>query len=307
MAEWCFNHVELTGKSVCLDVAEQWICGDNAPRYRHALQQSMRLFLAGCAGLLKPVKSTQYEPYPALIPTGTGSSNAQNQAFEQWLGLLKSDAVLSSANIRQIEKLYHQSGLGPLKWENLTEVARGMMEPLIRERYVDWFGIAGASSVMDAGACWDRLAVFAEMTSACDMLMVLPTKLATELNGDSGFLQGVPVVSHFYSQRYGIVWPFGQNMDWFRESSGALALQFDTPWNPPSGDVMGALSVLFDCQVRHWYRGQGDGISGYDCYEGGEHVDSAPLERAQEVPELEEPAVITEQPSTQAALLLPAA
>ncbi len=57
MAEWCRNRFEITGKSVCLDVLIQWIEGNDASRYRHAIQQSILLFLAGCAGILKPVRS----------------------------------------------------------------------------------------------------------------------------------------------------------------------------------------------------------------------------------------------------------
>ncbi|EEC8124951.1 DUF1281 domain-containing protein, partial [Escherichia coli] len=50
MSEWCKNRFEITGKSVCLDVLTQWIEGRETPRYRHAIQQSIQLFLAGCAG-----------------------------------------------------------------------------------------------------------------------------------------------------------------------------------------------------------------------------------------------------------------
>lgn len=49
MSEWCKNRFEITGKSVCLDVLTQWIEGRETPRYRHAIQQSIQLFLAGCA------------------------------------------------------------------------------------------------------------------------------------------------------------------------------------------------------------------------------------------------------------------
>ena len=57
MAEWCRNRFEITGKSVCLDVLIQWIEGNDASRYRHAIQQSILLFFAGCAGILKPVRT----------------------------------------------------------------------------------------------------------------------------------------------------------------------------------------------------------------------------------------------------------
>lgn len=50
MSEWCQNRFEITGKSVCIDVLLQWINGADTPRYRHAILQSIQLFLAGCAG-----------------------------------------------------------------------------------------------------------------------------------------------------------------------------------------------------------------------------------------------------------------
>ena len=52
MSEWCHNRLEITGKSVCIDVMLQWINGTDGPRHRHAVQQSIQLCLAGAAGLL---------------------------------------------------------------------------------------------------------------------------------------------------------------------------------------------------------------------------------------------------------------
>ncbi|WFQ81602.1 hypothetical protein PXH59_17420 [Xenorhabdus sp. SF857] len=51
MAEWVTNQLDITGKSVCIDVMQQWVCGEEIPRYRQAVLQSLRLFLAGCAGI----------------------------------------------------------------------------------------------------------------------------------------------------------------------------------------------------------------------------------------------------------------
>ncbi len=33
MAEWVTNQLDVTGKSVCLDVMQQWVCGEEVPRY----------------------------------------------------------------------------------------------------------------------------------------------------------------------------------------------------------------------------------------------------------------------------------
>ncbi|GAB7269902.1 hypothetical protein DZS_12950 [Dickeya ananatis] len=44
MFEWCENRLDITGKSVCLDVFQQWVVGNCTPHYRHAIQQSIQLF-----------------------------------------------------------------------------------------------------------------------------------------------------------------------------------------------------------------------------------------------------------------------
>ncbi|EBY1783034.1 DUF1281 domain-containing protein, partial [Salmonella enterica subsp. enterica serovar Anatum] len=111
MSEWCHNRLEITGKSVCIDVMLQWINGTDVPRHRHAVQQSIQLFLAGAAGILKPVRTTSYPPCQGLVRAGTGLSTAANQAFESWLALLLKDAILDAETIRAIDRLYHQSGL----------------------------------------------------------------------------------------------------------------------------------------------------------------------------------------------------
>lgn len=57
MFSWCQNRLEITGKSVCLDVMQPWIAGTEKPLYRHAIRQAIKLFLAGCAGILKARQS----------------------------------------------------------------------------------------------------------------------------------------------------------------------------------------------------------------------------------------------------------
>lgn len=68
-------------------------------------------------------------------------------------------------------------------------------------------------------------------------------------------------------------WPAGHNVNWQRHTPNSLTLQMDTPWLPPSGEVVGEISAVFDCEVRHSYSEPVSGLSGYDCYDGGEHVD----------------------------------
>ncbi|MEQ1966487.1 MULTISPECIES: DUF1281 domain-containing protein [Xenorhabdus] len=273
MAEWCTNQLEVTGKSVCLDVMQQWVCGEEPPRYRQAVLQSLRLFLAGCAGILKPTKPQTYAPYPDLV-RGTAAPTAQNLAFEQWLKVLQDDVPLNSDNIKRIDNLYRQSGLGLLRWDSVPAPARDIIARLLTRQYTDWFGMVGWSETPDIGACWDKLNVFPTSAQPCDMLMILPTRLATEINGHSGLLTGIATPAQFYDAQYGMEWPFGHHVRWARRHVSSLIVCFDSPWAPPSAELMGALSSVFDCEIRHGYHEPASHWRGYDCYDQGEHVDS---------------------------------
>lgn len=273
MSEWCYNRFEITGKSVCMDVLSQWINGEDPPHYRHAILHSIQLFLAGYSGLLKPARAVSYPPCQGLVQHGTGQPVIASLAFEQWLELLKKDVVLDAEQIRTIDRLYHQSGLGALKWGNIPQASRSIMSDLIKRQYADWFGLARLTGEPDAGECWQRLQQYPERAPLCDMLMVIPTRLATELSGNSGLLAGIPAAATLYRQVYGSEWPAGHNVAWQRHSSNGLTLHLDSPWYPPSGELVAAVSRLFECEIRHSYSEPVSGISGYNCYDQGEHVD----------------------------------
>ncbi|MDL1247518.1 DUF1281 domain-containing protein [Yersinia pestis] len=274
MSNWCSNRLVITGQSVFVDELQQWVNGHVVPDYRHAVQQSCRLFLAGCAGILKPAttKPGVYVPYPALL-TQPGIASPQNLAFEHWFGLLKADVTLTGENIRLIERLYRQSGIDAVKWENIPNVAKAHMADVLSRQYADWFGPVGVSPDIDAGICWERLGVMPEYTAPCDMLMLIPTRLATELNGSGGLLRDVPSTTDLYGRQYGVEWPAGHNVGCVRDGINTLTVHFDSPWYPPAGEVIGRVSELFSCQVEHtWYMPDAE-RSGYDRYDRGEHVD----------------------------------
>lgn len=62
------------------------------------------------------------------------------------------------------------------------------MADVLSRQYADWFGLVGVSPDIDAGICWERLGIMPEYIAPCDMLMLIPTRLATELNGSGGLL-----------------------------------------------------------------------------------------------------------------------
>ncbi len=81
-------------------------------------------------------------------------------------------------------------------------------------------------------------------------------------------------VSVFYDEQYGMEWPFGHHVRWERRNVSSLTVRFDSPWAPLSAELMGELSAMFDCEIRHWYSEASGSLKGYDCYDQGEHVDS---------------------------------
>ncbi|HBD1844087.1 TPA: DUF1281 domain-containing protein [Salmonella enterica] len=273
MSEWCKNRFEITGKSICIDLLQQWITGQDVPHYRHAIQQSIQLFLAGCGGLLKPVRTTTYPPFPELVKHGLGAPTPANQAFEQWLGLLLRDKPLNAETIKTIDRLYHQSGLGAVEWENIPEPARGSIADLLIRQHADWFSMVSITGKVDPADSWKSLRIYHERAQPCDMILVIPTRLSAELNGNSSLLIGKSTTSSLYSRLYGIEWPAGHSVNWQRQALNSLTLNFDSPWYPPSGELIGEISALFECEIRHTYSEPVNGIYGYDCYDSGEHVD----------------------------------
>lgn len=123
------------------------------------------------------------------------------------------------------------------------------MADVLSRQYADWFGLVGVSPDIDAGICWERLGIMPEYIAPCDMLMLIPTRLATELNGSGGLLRDVPTTVELYGRQYGVEWPAGHNVGCVRDGINTLTVHFASPWYPPAGEVIGRVSELFSCQV----------------------------------------------------------
>lgn len=281
MFSWCNNRLEITVSSARIEDAQSWINGKETPRYRHAVQQGIKLFLAGCSGILKPVKATEFKPYPLLTSNGTGASTSTNQAFRHFVEMLGSNVWLDKATLTRLERIYLQSGIDALKWENISYSARQQMTHLMALHYADWFGIAGDNSSFDPQDRWEYLSILPESTCPCDMLIVMASRLMTELNGTGGLFRGVPTTAELYTQLFGTEFPAGHQVRWSRESLNTLVLTFTSPWYPPSGEVMGELSGLFDAEIRHSWKSPDVKLSGFNCFDRGDHVDSGTGEEPQ--------------------------
>ncbi|MGQ3665352.1 DUF1281 domain-containing protein [Citrobacter braakii] len=185
MPNWCANRVELSGADVALAPLHALLSGETAPAYACAIRQSIRLFLAGCGGLLRPVSREYYPPFPALVQYGTGADSMENRAFTQWLGLLKEGVTLDALACAQIAVLYQASGLSGVAWAAIAEPAQAVMAELLRRNGHDWGN--DYLSPQTPADFWHELDI-PPRGRVMDLMLLIPTRLDVELNGFNGKL-----------------------------------------------------------------------------------------------------------------------
>ena len=66
MPNWCANRLRVTGLAESVSQVRALMTGGVRPLYARAEAEGIQLFLAGCAGLLRPVTNETYVPYPGL-------------------------------------------------------------------------------------------------------------------------------------------------------------------------------------------------------------------------------------------------
>ncbi|MBW6101158.1 DUF1281 domain-containing protein [Escherichia coli] len=104
---------------------------------------------------------------------------------------------LDHETVKTIDRLYHQTGTGAIRWSNLPDTAKEIIGGVLAQQYADWFGVADVYERPDNAFLWESLLTFAEYSQPCDMLQVMPTRLATELNGSGGLLKGTGTTRSF--------------------------------------------------------------------------------------------------------------
>lgn len=133
MPNWCANRIEITAPISQQGDIEAWVNGTKFPFHKRAIQQSLRMFIAGVAGRLKPAVEVDYPPYPALVSNGCEESLA-GQAFSEWTQMLKADIPLDEENCETIDRCYRACGLEELKWESLSLTEKKRVEGMIRAK-----------------------------------------------------------------------------------------------------------------------------------------------------------------------------
>lgn len=274
MPNWCANRLRVTGLAENVSQVRALMTGGVRPLYARAEAEGIQLFLAGCAGLLRPVTNETYVPYPALTAAGQGEDTPENRAFTQWLVQLRDGAALTDETCDRLHDLWLATGLRSRTWDALDEQAKAVMDGLWTRKHSDWSGMSGGSVSEFWSRTGDSSAV-ADGAADFDMRLLLPTRLDVEINGfNGGLLDGIPGGYEFYIAQYGVKWPVGYALEVGDYGPGFLEVDFDTPWSPPHGRVFETLSRRFSGTVGHWYAESGCSFCGFDLYSDGELTDS---------------------------------
>ncbi|WP_202307211.1 DUF1281 domain-containing protein [Dryocola clanedunensis] len=271
MPNWCANRLIITGTNEARSAVCAFANGELYPSYARAINQSLRLFIAGCGGLLRPVSPTEYAPYPAIIQ-GVGCISPENLAFSEWLVLLGQNAKLDEDNCQRIDVLYQQSGLAGLEWDALPESVRILAEKVMAQKSDDWG--RGEFSKSEHAQLWQSFEDDCQ-AARLDMKLLIPTRLACEINGfNGGLLTDIATSYGSNLSLYGVKWPHGYASDVTEEERG-LIVDFDTPWSSPDPEVIQRLSERYGCDVVHYFAETGGGFCGFDEYRRGTLWDEA--------------------------------
>ena len=273
MPNWCSNRMYFSGEPAQIAEIKRLASGAVTPFYRRATNEGIQLFLTGSAGLLQTTEDVRFEPCPGLTAAGRGVVSPENIAFTRWLTHLQNGVLLDEQNCLMLHELWLQSGTGQRRWEELPDDVRETITVHFTAKRGDWCDIWGNE---DVSVWWNRLCdnVLPEKTMPFDLLTVLPTRLDVEVNGfNGGVLNGVPSAYHWYTERYGVKWPCGYDLNISSQGENFIQVDFDTPWCQPESDVVAELSRRFGCTLEHWYAEQGCNFCGWQRYERCELVD----------------------------------
>lgn len=270
MPNWCANRLRVTGPESEVSKVRALMEGSaEAPGYLRAAGEGIHLFLAGCAGLLQTVTPTEYAPYPALT-TAIGQNTSGNLAFSAWMVQLREGAELTPVTCGQLHAMWLASGLRNMTWEALTADQLAVITALWEKKRGDWQITLRGQNLSEV---WNRLCREEQppcITLPFDMLQLLPPRLDAEINGYNGrLLEGVPDGYTDTAERCGTKWPHAHvlNLSYFADTS--FDADFDTPWSPPSPEVLCALTERYGVTAEHWYAEAGCDYCGWATYSGG--------------------------------------
>lgn len=230
MPNWCANRLMFNGIKNS-DALKTWIAGGEPSLHRRARKEGIQLFLAGCAGILRPLTEQHYSPYPQLVSYGAAADNRPSaQAYSDWLAMFMAGAVLNVETCQTLHQCWLDSHIACARWDTLSEPEQSVIRKLYQQKSFDW-GDSFRPAPVDEW--WDSLCDVGSVVPAADPMDfrdVLPTRLDIEVNAfNGGLLTGVPSSYDHYLNQYGCKWPVGYEANICFAGENTLTVDFDTP------------------------------------------------------------------------------
>lgn len=123
MPNWCANRLMFSGIQNS-DALKTWIAGGELSLHRRARKEGIQLFLAGCAGILRPLTEQHYAPYPQLVSYGAAADNRPSvQAYSDWLAMFMAGAVLDVETCQKLHQCWLDSHIGHARWASPGDIS----------------------------------------------------------------------------------------------------------------------------------------------------------------------------------------
>lgn len=180
MPNWCANRLTFSGIQNNTDDLRAWIKGEKSSLPGRAKREGIQLFLAGCAGLLRPDTDSPCPVFPALTVHGVAAeSTPASQAFTRWLALFTAGAELDADTCQTLHQCWLDSGIRDASWQMLDEYTTSVIERLYRQKSCDWSNIFRPQ---DPESWWNTLCYgygygYDGQGEPMDFRLVLPTRL----------------------------------------------------------------------------------------------------------------------------------
>lgn len=139
MPNWCANRLMFSGIRQGNDALKTWIAGGQPSLHLRARKEGIQLFLAGCAGILRPLTEQRYLPYPLLVSSGVAADNRSSaQAYSDWLTAFMDGAELDVETSQKLHQCWLDSHIRDARWSTLSDEEQAVIRRLYQQKSFDW-------------------------------------------------------------------------------------------------------------------------------------------------------------------------
>lgn len=274
MPNWCVNYMKVSAKPETIESIFDFINSSQAfsKLYNLAFNASIKLFVAGQAGILRAVTKIDHPIYSELFKQQNyevGEDNEVNRAFTRFVDMLILKTPMTEDVCNEILALFKQSKLANIHWENIPEHSKQIITETFQNQSIDWFCRIGKKcNVADEWNSFSNNVREGDGSLILDAYSLIPSPIDVAINGFNGRL--LPKVTSSYDWNINYL---GTKLSSFEvlivnQSVDSLTIEFDTAWSP-STEVSQALSKRYQCYIEHIYAEQGCCYCGWQEFQNG--------------------------------------